>query len=82
MYFLGLTLISYWGNFGGGKGILSFGPDFLALGILSAVVLYLAVRFRASDALVMEKCQALLLSSKSEHELTLKEVLPPKGCEA
>ncbi len=44
-YLGGLTLISYLGSFGG-KHIISFGWDFLVIGIFSLVILHLAVRVR------------------------------------
>lgn len=58
-YFAGLTLISYLGTFGNGRGILHFGPDFLAIGLLSLITLFLAVRWRGNDAWVKEKCERL-----------------------
>lgn len=42
-YFLGLTLISYWGNFGG-KNIIPFGWDFLVIAIFSFCVFQCAVK--------------------------------------
>lgn len=45
-YLTGLVLISYLGAFGG-KNIISFGWDFLVIGIFSIVILYLAVINRA-----------------------------------
>lgn len=48
-YLIGLSLISYFGSYGGGREAISFGWDFLCLGILSFISLYLAVLFRASD---------------------------------
>ncbi len=41
-YFIGLALISYLGSFGG-KQIITFGWDFLVIGIFSIIVFYLAV---------------------------------------
>src|SRR5579885_272559 len=46
-YLSGLVLISYLGAFGG-KNVIPFGWDFLVIGIFSLVILYLAVRNRAS----------------------------------
>lgn len=43
-YFIGLSLISYFGTFGHGQEILSFGMDFLAIAILTIVIFYLALR--------------------------------------
>ncbi len=46
-YLSGLVLISYLGSFGG-KGIISFGWDFIVIAIFSNVILYLAVKNRAT----------------------------------
>ncbi len=48
VYFLGMTAISYMGNFGGGKNIIPFGWDFLVIAIFSAIILYIAVKERLS----------------------------------
>lgn len=44
-YLVGLILISYLGSFGG-RGIISFGWDFLVIAIFSVVILWLAVTTR------------------------------------
>lgn len=46
-YFAGLVLISYFGAFGG-KNLISFGWDFIVIGIFSALILYIAVKNRAA----------------------------------
>ncbi len=46
-YLGGLVLLSYLGSFGG-KNVIPFGWDFLAIAIFSAVILYLAVLSRRS----------------------------------
>jgi len=46
-YLAGLVLISYLGSFGG-KNVIPFGWDFLVIGIFSILILYLAVKNRAS----------------------------------
>ncbi|MGF1739910.1 APC family permease [Vibrio profundum] len=48
-YFIGLSLLSYLGNFGGGKGIMPFGVDFVVIGIFCAIIMTLAMRFRLPD---------------------------------
>jgi amino acid transporter len=48
-YFAGLMLISYYGAFGG-QNIISFGWDFLVIGIFSVAILTLAVKNRAAFA--------------------------------
>jgi amino acid transporter len=47
-YFVGLGVISYFGAFGG-KHIITFGWDFLVIGIFSAIILVLAVKTRVLD---------------------------------
>ncbi len=46
-YLLGLILISYLGDFGG-KHVIPFGWDFVVIALFSVVILYLAVKNRAS----------------------------------
>ncbi len=48
-YLLGLTLISYLGSFGG-LALITFGWDFLTIGLFSMVILYLALKTRVNDA--------------------------------
>ncbi len=50
-YLAGLTLISYLGSFGDGKGIIPFGWDFLVIAIFSLAIMYLAVITRASKTI-------------------------------
>ena len=54
-YFLGLSIISYLGNFGGGIKYLSFGWDFLVLVIFSAVILTLSYYSRLDSKTVREQ---------------------------
>ncbi len=58
-YIIGLTFISYYGSFGGGKDKLPPGFDFLLIAILSVISLYLAVRFRARDLHVKNTLERL-----------------------
>lgn len=44
-YFTGLTLISYAGNFGGGRQFIPFGWDIVVIFLFSIAILQLAVRF-------------------------------------
>src|SRR5690606_37101554 len=48
-YLAGLNIISYFGAYGGGTGKITFGWDFLYLGILCVICLYLAIHFRATE---------------------------------
>ena len=45
-YLSGITLISYWGNFGGGKGDIPFGWDFACIGALCLAVMWMALKFK------------------------------------
>ena len=45
-YFIGLTLLSYIGNFGGGRGILVFGWDFAIIALFCIIIIWLALSFR------------------------------------
>lgn len=45
----GLTLLSWLGTFGGGRGVLPFGPDAVAVALLSLAVLAFAVSAPRSD---------------------------------
>ncbi|MGJ3500574.1 L-aspartate transporter [Piscirickettsia salmonis] len=49
-YLLGLTLISYLGNFGHSKHILPLDIDFIVIGIFCALIMMLALRFRLPNA--------------------------------
>lgn len=42
-YFIGLGIISYFGSFGNGKNLISFGWDFAVIAIFSIIILYFAV---------------------------------------
>lgn len=54
-YFAGIAVISYLGGFGGGKNVLPFGVDFVVIGILSFITLFLAVKYRVDDRIVQKK---------------------------
>ena len=55
-YFLGMVLISYLGNFGGGKEIIPFGWDFIVIGVFCIFTIWLAMKFK----LPAELTQSLL----------------------
>jgi amino acid transporter len=74
VYFAGLTCLSYVGNFGGGKGLISFGPDFIVVAALSAITLFLAVRYRVNDADVLVKCEHLMAGIGMHPELETAEI--------
>ncbi len=45
-YFIGISVISYLGNFGHGRAILPFGWDFAVIAIFCIIILWLAMRFK------------------------------------
>lgn len=45
-YFIGITLISYLGNFGGGRGLIPFGWDFVLIAVFTIAIMMMAVKFR------------------------------------
>lgn len=51
-YLIGLIVISYLGSYGGGKHIITFGWDFLIIGIFSVVIFYLAIAMRMNNVAV------------------------------
>jgi amino acid transporter len=55
----GLTLVSYLGDFGGGKDIIPFGWDSLALAILSVICLYVAVKCSMAPKTMKENARLL-----------------------
>ncbi|MBY0543995.1 MAG: APC family permease [Gammaproteobacteria bacterium] len=65
VYFGGLAIASHFGGFGGGTGQLKFGPDFGVLGLLTAVSLFLATKYRVSDKEAQARCAALLSETES-----------------
>ena len=46
LYFVGMGIFSYYGNFGGGKGDLPFGMDMVYVAIFSIVIFFIAVSQR------------------------------------
>ncbi len=46
IYFVGMGLFSYYGNFGGGKGYLPFGMDMVYVAIFSIIIFFIAVSQR------------------------------------
>ena len=64
-YFIGLTLLSYIGDFGTGKHLIPFGMDFVIIGVFCALIMMLAVRFRLPDESTKE-----YVSTFTEHSLS------------
>ncbi len=58
-YLLGLTLISYYGSFGG-KAVIPFGWDFVVLGVFSLLMMYLAILTRSRKTVEQHFDQQLI----------------------
>ena len=65
VFMIGLAIISWLGDYGGGKDYIPFGWDFLCIGILAAITLLIAVKYSLSEKEVAEHAQLL-------HEEALK----------
>lgn len=61
-YFIGLTVLSYLGNFGGGIHRLPFGWDCISVCLLSILVMRLAVHYRLPNAITARQINALNLN--------------------
>ena len=44
-YFMGIAIISYFGNYGGGRGVISFGWDFIIIALFCMIIIYLPQKF-------------------------------------
>lgn len=78
-YLVGLNLVSYFGSYGGGNGEIPVGWDFLFLGLLSALCLYLAVKFRASDHHVSDTLARLEDEAETGVPSTVPDEEPASG---
>lgn len=68
-YLACLSLVSYYGNFGGGTNDIPFGLDFVVIAAFSAVSLYLSVKYRARDIHVkntLERLEAEIATGSPE----------------
>lgn len=45
-YFIGITIISYYGNFGGGQGLIPFGWDFIIIALFCVFTLWLSQKYK------------------------------------
>lgn len=66
----GLCLVSYLGDYGGGRGVIGFGWGFLVLAALSAIIYALAIAVR----LPRERVDAHIAEAVSESELEQDEL--------
>lgn len=64
-YFIGLTFISYLGNFGDGKAIIPFGWDFAIIAIFSILIMWLAVKLRLPSEETQKHINAVDISTNS-----------------
>jgi amino acid transporter len=65
-YFLGLYIISYLGNFGGGRNIIPFGWDFVIIAIFSYIIMKIAVNFRLEDKKTLDFIKDLQLNKNNK----------------
>jgi len=68
-YLIGLTIISYIGNYGGGKHLYSMGIIFSMIAIFCIVIMFLAVYFRLPSKKTLEYVKELHLERKDEIQL-------------
>ncbi len=59
-YYVGLGLLSYFGTFGGGKGLIGFGWDFVVLLLFSCLIFYLAQKSKIRVSEPTEKKTGVL----------------------
>lgn len=59
-FFIGMGIISYYGSFGGGKGYIGFGYDFLVIAVLSIVTIYLSTHYSRTSAQITKEINELL----------------------
>lgn len=85
-YLAGLTFISYFGVYSGGRGLIPPGWDFVSIVVLSALTLVLAVNCRASDEHVKETMDLLTKEAETGEPMTIpseenqgKDVIGPWG---
>jgi len=64
VYFIGLGIISYLGNFGGGLGWLHFGMDFVVIAIFSVFIAWFALRCRLPAARTEAYIEALQVETR------------------
>jgi len=65
-YFIGILIISYFGNYGGGQQLLSLKSSMVLLAALCLLVLWLAVKFRMPDAITQNYIAELHLEHQNE----------------
>lgn len=56
VYLIGIAVISYLGNFGGGQNVITYGWDFALIAVFCAFILWLSVKFK----LPSEKAQGYI----------------------
>jgi len=62
-YFFGIIIISYLGNFGGGKNFIPFGWDFATIGIFCIIIMGLAIKFKLPKEITKNYIDQLELTS-------------------
>lgn len=62
-YFIGITVISYYGEFNGGRDVITFGWDFVTIALFCVFILYLSQRVSLPKAETQAYIDALKLST-------------------
>ncbi len=60
-YFLGIVIFSYLGNYGGGRGILSFAETLIGIAIFCVLIMWLAARYKLDAKETQAYIEALQL---------------------
>ncbi len=63
-YFAGIMLLSFLGSFGGGKNLIPFGWDFVAIAALCVIVIFLALRYRLPASRTLQYLNSLHVEEK------------------
>lgn len=58
-YLGGLLILSYLGEYGGGRHLITFGWDFLIIAVFSVAIFILAIKTRLADTIVQTRFQEL-----------------------
>jgi len=67
-YFIGMSLLSYLGSFGGGLDIIPFGWDFLTIGVFCIGIIYLSQKYKLPAQRTQHYLKALQLSQYNSDE--------------
>lgn len=77
-YFVGISLISFLGNFGHGLGVIPFGWDFAVIALFSIAITYLAVKFKLPAEVTQKYIQEIKLEREEQATTPTKKQPKPK----